>query len=50
MTRLVQRVGRSGHRLDRTPRGGFIVTEDLNDTLEAEAIIGRARRGGWIEP
>ncbi|WP_188595555.1 DEAD/DEAH box helicase [Thermocladium modestius] len=48
VTRLVQRVGRSGHRLDRTPRG-FIVTEDLNDTLEAEAIIGRARRG-WIEP
>ncbi len=48
VTRLVQRVGRSGHRLDRTPRG-VIVTEDLNDTLEALAIIGRARRG-WIEP
>ena len=48
VTRLVQRIGRSGHRLDRTPRG-VIVAEDLNDTLEALAIIGRARRG-WIEP
>lgn len=45
--RLVQRVGRSGHRLDKVPRG-IVVTEDLNDTLEAIAIVNRAR-AGWLE-
>lgn len=48
VTRLVQRVGRSGHRLDKVPKG-IVVTEDLNDTLEAIAIINRAR-AGWLEP
>jgi len=48
VTRLVQRVGRSGHRLDKVPRG-IIITEDINDTLEAVAIINRAR-AGWLEP
>ena len=45
--RLVQRVGRSGHRLDKVPRG-IVVTEDLNDTMEAVAIVNRAR-SGWLE-
>ncbi len=48
VTRLVQRVGRSGHRLDLVPRG-VIVTDDVNDTLEAMAIVARAR-AGWLEP
>jgi ATP-dependent Lhr-like helicase len=48
VTRLVQRVGRSGHRLDKVPRG-VVVTEDINDTLEAIAIVNRAR-AGWLEP
>lgn len=43
--RLVQRIGRSGHRLDKIPRGGVVITEDLNDTLEAVAIINRAKSG-----
>lgn len=43
--RLVQRIGRSGHRLDKVPRGGVVITEDLNDTLEAVAIINRAKSG-----
>jgi Lhr-like helicases len=44
VVRLVQRIGRSGHRLDRVPRG-IVITEDLNDTLEAVAIINRAKAG-----
>lgn len=47
--RLVQRIGRSGHRLDKVPRGGVVITEDLNDTLEAVAIINRAKSGGLLE-
>ncbi len=48
VTRLVQRVGRSGHRLDKVPEG-VIITEDLNDTLEAIALVQRARMG-ILEP
>ncbi len=44
VVRLVQRIGRSGHRLDKVPRG-VVITEDLNDTLEAIAIINRAKSG-----
>ncbi|WP_069807147.1 DEAD/DEAH box helicase [Vulcanisaeta thermophila] len=44
VVRLVQRIGRSGHRLDKVPRG-LVITEDLNDTLEAIAIVNRARAG-----
>ncbi|WP_428765026.1 DEAD/DEAH box helicase [Vulcanisaeta sp.] len=44
VVRLVQRIGRSGHRLDKVPRG-VVITEDLNDTLEAVAIINRAKSG-----
>ncbi|WP_243679698.1 helicase-related protein [Vulcanisaeta souniana] len=44
VVRLVQRIGRSGHRLDKVPRG-VVITEDLNDTLEAIAIVNRAKSG-----
>jgi len=41
VTRLIQRVGRSGHRIGRIA-DGIIVTLDSDDTLEALAIAGRA--------
>jgi ATP-dependent Lhr-like helicase len=45
---LVQRVGRSGHRLDRESEG-IIVTVYPDDTLEALASIKNAKEG-LIEP
>ncbi|OYT26294.1 MAG: ATP-dependent helicase [Thermoprotei archaeon ex4572_64] len=48
VVRLVQRVGRSGHRLDKVPRG-YVITTDLNDTLEAIVIVNKVRRGE-LEP
>ena len=41
VTRLIQRVGRSGHRIGRIAEG-IIVTLDSDDTLEALAIARRA--------
>ncbi|MGQ9538559.1 MAG: DEAD/DEAH box helicase [Candidatus Bathycorpusculaceae bacterium] len=41
VTRLIQRVGRSGHRIGRIAEG-IIVTMDSDDTLEALAIAKRA--------
>jgi len=41
VTRLIQRVGRSGHRIGRIAEG-VIVTMDSDDTLEALAIARRA--------
>ncbi|MEM3737071.1 MAG: DEAD/DEAH box helicase [Candidatus Bathyarchaeia archaeon] len=41
VTRLVQRVGRSGHRIGRIPKG-VVVTLDSDDTLEAMVIARRA--------
>ena len=41
VTRLLQRVGRSGHRIGLTARG-VIITLDSDDTLEAAAISRRA--------
>jgi ATP-dependent Lhr-like helicase len=41
VTRLIQRVGRSGHRIGRIARG-VIITMDSDDTLEAMAIGRRA--------
>jgi ATP-dependent Lhr-like helicase len=41
VTRLIQRVGRSGHRIGRIA-DGIIVTLDSDDTLEALATAGRA--------
>ncbi len=45
--RLVQRIGRSGHALDRTPKG-IVFPSDFDDTLESEVIAAMARNG-WIE-
>ncbi len=41
VTRLIQRIGRSGHRVGRTPKG-VIITMDSDDTLEAMVIARRA--------
>ncbi|MDH5460316.1 MAG: DEAD/DEAH box helicase, partial [Candidatus Bathyarchaeota archaeon] len=41
VTRLIQRVGRSGHRIGRIAEG-IIVTMDSDDTLEALAIARKA--------
>ena len=41
VTRLVQRVGRSGHRIDRIAKG-VVITMDSDDTLEAMVIARRA--------
>jgi len=43
VTRLVQRVGRSGHRVGRVAKG-VIITMDADDTLEALVIARRAYR------
>ncbi len=48
VTRLVQRVGRSGHRIGRVSRG-VIITDSPNDTLEALVICKRAVQG-MLEP
>jgi len=45
--RLIQRVGRSGHSLDKVPKG-FVLTSDLDDHLESEVIKSLAENG-WIE-
>jgi len=41
VTRLIQRVGRSGHRIGRIAKG-VIITMDSDDTLEAMVIARRA--------
>ncbi|MFW6437165.1 MAG: DEAD/DEAH box helicase, partial [Halococcoides sp.] len=46
--RLLQRVGRAGHRRDRESRG-TVVTDRPEDTLEALAI-GRRAHAGLVEP
>ncbi|MFB6243022.1 MAG: DEAD/DEAH box helicase [Halobaculum sp.] len=44
VTRLLQRVGRAGHRRDQVS-DGTVVTDHPDDTLEALAIARRARTG-----
>ncbi|NHN48767.1 DEAD/DEAH box helicase [Halostella sp. JP-L12] len=44
VTRLLQRVGRAGHRMDQVSEG-TIVTTRPDDTLEALAIARRAKAG-----
>ena len=46
--RLVQRVGRSGHRLDRTIHGTIIALDD--DDLEEAAVLARRADAGLVEP
>ena len=46
--RLVQRVGRSGHRLDRTIHGTVIALDD--DDLEEAAVLSRRADSGLVEP
>lgn len=41
VTRLVQRVGRSGHRIGRVAKG-VVITMDSDDTLEAAVIARKA--------
>ena len=48
VTRLIQRIGRSGHRVGRIAKG-VIVTMDSDDTLEAMAI-GRMAYREELEP
>ena len=48
VTRLLQRVGRSGHRIGEVSRG-VVVVQDPDDALEAVVIAARARRGE-LEP
>jgi ATP-dependent helicase Lhr and Lhr-like helicase len=46
--RLVQRVGRSGHRLDRTIHGTILALDD--DDLEEAAVLARRADAGQVEP
>ncbi len=48
VTRLIQRIGRSGHRIGGTARGVVIVM-DSDDALEA-VVIARKAKGGELEP
>jgi ATP-dependent Lhr-like helicase len=48
-TRLVQRVGRSGHTLGGTSRG-IILTTGTDDILESAVLITRAREGRLERP
>ena len=48
VTRLIQRIGRSGHRVGRVAKG-VIITMDSDDTLEALAI-GRMAYREELEP
>ncbi|MDD5340404.1 MAG: DEAD/DEAH box helicase [Candidatus ainarchaeum sp.] len=45
--RLIQRVGRSGHSLEKTPRGVIFAT-DFDDMLESEVVRVLASNG-WME-
>ncbi|HET9011037.1 MAG TPA: helicase-related protein, partial [Gemmatimonadaceae bacterium] len=44
VTRALQRIGRSGHRIDRHPRGRFIGT-GVDDLLECLVVSDRCRAG-----
>ena len=48
VTRLIQRVGRSGHKIGRVANG-IIITMDSDDTLEA-LVIGRRTYEEELEP
>ena len=44
VTRALQRIGRSGHRIDRHPRGRFIGT-GVDDVIECLVVSDRCRAG-----
>lgn len=44
VTRMLQRVGRSGHRLEKTSRSVIISEPSLDDTLESLVIARRSER------
>lgn len=44
VARMVQRVGRSGHGVERTPRG-IILAPDLDDYFESVAVVNKFREG-----
>ena len=48
VSRLIQRVGRSGHRIGQTSKG-LIITQDSDDTLEAMVLCRRSLLG-LLEP
>jgi ATP-dependent Lhr-like helicase len=48
VTRLIQRIGRSGHRIGRVAKG-IIITMDSDDTLEA-LVIGKRTYAEDLEP
>jgi len=47
--RLLQRVGRSGHSIEKTSRGIILPGNSLFDVLECQAIYEASKRG-YIEP
>jgi ATP-dependent helicase Lhr and Lhr-like helicase len=47
-TRLLQRVGRAGHRLDRTSNGIVVALDD--EDLEEAAVLARRALKGEVEP
>ncbi|MHC1605652.1 MAG: DEAD/DEAH box helicase [Candidatus Methanofastidiosia archaeon] len=48
VSRLIQRVGRSGHKVSETPKGSIIAI-DADDILEA-AVIARHAKANLLEP
>jgi ATP-dependent helicase Lhr and Lhr-like helicase len=48
VTRLIQRVGRSGHKIGQVSNG-LVITQDSDDTLEA-AVLCRKSAMGELEP
>ncbi len=48
--RLVQRVGRSGHRLEEKPRGVIIAYENFDDIVESLVLARRAVAGDLEKP